>query len=74
MILQTGRPVAMLKILEDDSHVKTKICQYEALNNGMGIYLAKQIVISKLLSQNIVLHKYDMAPHDLGFNKKIEKL
>jgi len=69
-----GRPVAMLKSLDDDSHVKTRLCQYEAVNNGKGIYIAKQIVMSKLLSQNIILNKYLLETHDLEFKDKIEKL
>jgi CRISPR/Cas system-associated endonuclease Cas1 len=31
---QRGKPVAMLKSLDDDSHVKTRLCQYEALKDG----------------------------------------
>jgi CRISPR/Cas system-associated endonuclease Cas1 len=30
---QNRRPVAMLRSLVDDSHVKTRICQYESLKN-----------------------------------------
>jgi len=32
-LTQKGKPVAMLRSLDDDSHVKTRVCQYEALNN-----------------------------------------
>jgi len=71
---QRGRPVAILKSLDDDSHVKTRLCQYEATTNGKGIYIAKQIVISKLLSQNLILNKYHFESHDLEFKDKIEKL
>lgn len=55
----------MLKSLEDESHVKTRICQYEALKNGKGIEIAKQIVHAKILSQNIILRKYGLRQHDL---------
>lgn len=48
VLAQRGRPVAMLKSLDDDSHVKTRICKYEASNNRKGVYIAKQIVLSKL--------------------------
>ena len=54
---RTGRPIAMLKNIEDDSHVKTRISQYEAIKNGKGIDIAKQIVIAKILGQNQVLKK-----------------
>ena len=57
---RNGRPVAMLKNLEDDSHVKTRICQYESLKNGKGIDIAKQIVTAKVLGQNQVLKKYGL--------------
>jgi CRISPR/Cas system-associated endonuclease Cas1 len=42
---QKGRPVAMLKSLNDDSHVKTRLCQYEAYSNGKWVRIAKQIVM-----------------------------
>ena len=60
-----GRPIAMLKNLADDSHVKTRIAQYESLSNGKGIDIAKQIIIAKLLSQNLILKKYGLRQHDL---------
>jgi CRISPR-associated protein Cas1 len=59
-----GRPVAMLKDLDDDFHVDTRICQYEALNNGKGCYLAKQFVVGKLEGQNSLLEKYGLETSD----------
>ena len=59
-----GRPGAVMKSLDDDSHVKTRLCQYEALNNGKGVYIAKQIVLAKIRGQNIVLEKYNLPLHD----------
>ena len=35
---RNGRPVAMLKNLEDDSHVNTRVSQYEAIKNGKGSF------------------------------------
>jgi CRISPR/Cas system-associated endonuclease Cas1 len=52
ILTQKGNPVAVLRSLEDDSHVKTRICQYEALNNSKGLEIAKQIVLAKLEGQN----------------------
>jgi CRISPR-associated protein Cas1 len=49
----------------DDSHVKTRICQYEALVNGKGVEVAKRIVYGKLEGQNQVLDKYGLKRHDL---------
>lgn len=62
---RNGRPIAMLKNLSDDSHVKTRISQYEALKNGKGIDVAKQIVTAKILSQNQVLKKHGLRQHDI---------
>ena len=50
----------MLKNLEDDSHVETRICQYEALKNGKAFYIAKQFLIGKIEGQNRVLNKYGL--------------
>ena len=61
---RNGYPIAMLKNLEDDSHVKTRICQYEALRNGKASYLARQFVIGKIEGQNILLNKYGMHAWD----------
>ena len=55
---RNGRPVAMLKNLDDDAYVKTRICQYEALKNNKGVYVAKQIILAKILGQNQVLRKH----------------
>ena len=54
----------MLKSLEDDSHVRTRLCQYEAYGNGKGAAIAKQIVSSKMEGQNIVLEKHGLKAHD----------
>jgi CRISPR-associated endonuclease Cas1 len=64
VMTQRGRPVAMMKSLDDDSHVKTRLCQYEAYNNEKRPYIAKQIVLSKMKGQNILLGKYGLQPHD----------
>jgi len=75
VLTSRGRPVAMLKSLDDDSHVKTRLCQYEALTNGNGVNIANQIVTSKLKGQNILLEKYDLQTHDEEtIQSKIEKL
>jgi CRISPR-associated protein Cas1 len=57
---RNGYPIAMLKNLEDDANVETRICQYEALKNGKAQYLAKQFVIGKIEGQNKVLRKYGL--------------
>src|SRR4030067_2764664 len=55
---KNGRPVAEVRSLDDDSHVETRISQYEALKNGKGIDIAKQIVKAKIHSQNQMLRKH----------------
>jgi CRISP-associated protein Cas1 len=50
----------MLKGLDDDSHVHTRICQYETLKDGRACKIAKQFVKSKIEGQNIVLKKYSL--------------
>lgn len=57
-----NRVVAVLKNLEDDSHVKTRVSQYQALTNGKGVAIAKQLVKSKVEGQNRVLRKYGLRP------------
>jgi CRISPR-associated endonuclease Cas1 len=71
---RNDRPIAILKNLEDDSHVKTRISQYEALKNGKGILTAKRIVLAKALGQNQVLSKYGLRQHDtIGIREAIDK-
>ncbi|KUO41362.1 MAG: hypothetical protein AVW06_04570 [Hadesarchaea archaeon DG-33-1] len=62
ILTRKGRPVAVLKNLEDDSHVRTRICQYEALKNGKGVEIAKQIVLAKIKGQNQTLEKHGLKP------------
>jgi len=73
-LTQKGRPVAMLKSLDDDSHVKTRVCQYEALKNEKGIYVAKQFVLGKLEGQNQVLRKYGLKRHDFVVMERLKNL
>jgi CRISPR-associated endonuclease Cas1 len=65
IVTQKGKPVAMLKGLDDDSHVKTRVCQYEALKNGKGVEVAKQIVLAKIESQNQLLRSLGLRQLDL---------
>ncbi len=57
---QSHNPIAVLKSLNDDDHVKTRIGQYEALKNGKGLETAKQIVLAKIRGQNELLKKYGL--------------
>jgi CRISPR-associated protein Cas1 len=60
--------------LKDDSHVKTRLCQYEALTNGKGIAIAKQLLISKIEGQNQVLKKYGLKPLNIDIGYQVENL
>jgi CRISPR-associated protein Cas1 len=74
IMTKKNRVVAVLKNLEDDSHVKTRIMQYKALENGKGIHIAKQLVLSKVESQNVVLKKHCLQKHNSTFKHEIESI
>jgi len=61
---QRGRPVAMLKSLDDDSHVKTRVAQYEALHNGKAFQIMKHLVLGRMEGQNQILAKHGLDLHD----------
>ena len=63
VLTQRGSPVAMLKSLDDDSHVQTRVAQYQASLDERAFEIAKKLVIAKLESQNIILQKYGLDPH-----------
>jgi CRISPR-associated protein Cas1 len=60
-----GEPLGIIKALDDDSHVKTRLCQYESVNNGLGLEIAKKTLYAKLKGQNEVLRKYGFKQYDL---------
>src|SRR3989304_8028399 len=47
IMTQRGRPVAMLRSLDDDSHIKTRIAQFEAVKDKRGLEIAKKLVLGK---------------------------
>ena len=65
IMTRRNRVVAVLRNMEDDNHVETRIAQYEALSNGKGIQIAKQIVLSKIEGNQKVLNKWGLEPFDL---------
>jgi CRISPR-associated protein Cas1 len=71
IVTQKGKPVAMLKSLDDDSHVETRLGQYEALKDRKAFEIAKQFVKSKVEGQNIVLKKYGLKT-DTSVKLKID--
>jgi len=69
------KPIAVLRSLDDDEYIKTRLAQYEAYKNGKAITIAKEIVLSKIESQNIILREYSLRQHDLMIYKtKIQNL
>jgi CRISPR-associated protein Cas1 len=70
IMTRRNRAVAVLKNLEDDSHIETRISQYEALKNGKAVYIAKEILKAKIEGQNRVLKKYNLPL----FNQEIDDL
>jgi CRISPR-associated protein Cas1 len=73
IVTQKGKPVAMLKSLDDDSHVETRLCQYEALKDIRAFEIAKTFVKSKIEGQNIVLKKYGLKT-DTSVKLRIDAL
>ena len=71
---QRGRPVAMLKGLDDNSHVKTRIMQYEALKSEKGLETAKNLVLAKIQGQNQVLRKYGLRKLDFAMIERVKNL
>jgi CRISPR-associated protein Cas1 len=65
IMTKRNRVVAIIKNLEDDSHVETRINQYRALSDKKGIEIAKQFIISKIEGNNQVLKKYGLMIEDI---------
>jgi len=73
---QSGRPLGVLLPLNYDSHVKTRIKQYEAYSNQVGVQIAKTIAKAKIEAQASLLekHKIDCDPQRKRSLEKLEKL
>ena len=75
ILTQRGNPVGILKSLSDDSHVRTRVCQYEALKNDKGVKIAKEITLAKIEGQNQLLKKYGLKWHDsYGYSQAVKAL
>jgi CRISPR-associated protein Cas1 len=72
-LTQRGNPVAILKSLDDDSHVKTRIAQYQATQNGKSLEIAKTLILAKIEGQNQVLKKYGLRMHDYSPIEQVKK-
>jgi CRISPR-associated protein Cas1 len=69
-----GRPVALLRSLDDDSHVGTRVAQYEATKNGRGYTVARSLVAAKLEGQSLVLTRHGLEPHGPEYREKIRRV
>jgi CRISPR-associated endonuclease Cas1 len=74
VMTQRGNPVAVLKSLNDDMHVATRISQYEALKSEKGLGIARTFVLGKLEGQNQVLKKYGLRRLDFSYFERIKTL
>lgn len=72
IMTQRGRPVAMLKSFDDDSHVKTRINQYDAFRERR-LEIAPKFVIGKIKGQNQLLKKYGLKRHGYSWIEKIKR-
>jgi CRISPR-associated protein Cas1 len=68
-----GRPVAMLRSLNDDSYVQTWIAQYQASLNERAYSIAKSFTLVKIESQNVILQKCGLEPQIDNFRDIIER-
>lgn len=65
ILTRWGNPIARVEsLLDSDSHVETRISQYESLKNGKGLTVAKEIVLAKIRGYNQVLRKYGLRSLD----------
>ena len=65
--------MAMLRSLDDDSYVQTRIAQYQASLDERTFTIAKSLITAKLESQNIILCKYGLEPHLDDFRGIIDR-
>jgi CRISPR/Cas system-associated endonuclease Cas1 len=63
----------MLRSLDDDSYVQTRVAQYQASLNERAFIIAKSLIIAKLESQNVILRKYGLEPHLDNFKEMINR-
>jgi CRISPR-associated endonuclease Cas1 len=69
-----GRPVGVLKSLDNSAHVLTRVFQYETLKTAKALGIAKRFVLSKLRGQDQVLSKYGLRRNDYAVVESINKL
>lgn len=62
IIIETskGHPVGVLRSLDDDGFVETRIKQYQALDNGKAEKIARTLISSKAQAYDLVLRKFGL--------------
>jgi CRISPR-associated protein Cas1 len=63
-----------VKSLSDDSHVRTRICQYESLRDGRCAEIAKTFLLTKLKGNDLLLKKYGLKRVDYKTFETIKSL
>lgn len=65
VLTRSGNPICVVKnLLDSDSHVATRIKQYQSLENCKGLTVAKEIVLAKIRGYDEVLRKYGLRSLD----------
>jgi CRISPR/Cas system-associated endonuclease Cas1 len=65
LLTGSGKPVGMIRSLQDESHVTTRLAQNKATENPKGVNIAKQIVLKRIESQNLLLREYGLRQLDV---------
>ena len=66
VLTHRGNPIAVLRPLDDSSHVLTRLCQYETIKTLRAFDIAKEFVLGKLRGQDQVLKKYGLRRNDFS--------
>jgi len=74
IMTQRGRPVAILKGLDDDAHVETRLAQYDAFRSEKGVTIAKQLVLSKIEGYGNLLKKHGLKAIDPKYAEQVKAL
>jgi len=69
-----GMPIAVLLNLNNYSHVKTRLCQYEAVHNKKALNIAKQIILSKYEGYKKILEKYKLKQYNGNVEENLERI
>jgi len=74
LLTSRGHPIAILKPLDNSSHVLTRVSQYQTMSTKRAYEIAKQFVLGKLRGQDQVLKKYGLRINDFSDIMAIKNL